>query len=115
MKKIVVFIIAFVGFLNVSFAQTTPADSLKQYVGEYKMQDGSPIEKYKVLIKDGFLFGETELSGSNKLLKQKELDTYLSTSTYGSIIIFLRDEKKKVNGLKISVQGNDIIGDKLEK
>jgi hypothetical protein len=47
------------------------------------------------------------------LLKQKDVDTYISTSSYGSTIIFTRDATtKKVTGIKMILQGNEVIGTK---
>jgi hypothetical protein len=87
------------------------ADSLDEYLGEYKMKDFFSV--YKVTKDEGFLFGEADSFGNNKLLKQKEVDTYLSTSSYGSTIIFTRDATtKKVVGIKMILQGTEVIGTK---
>jgi Domain of unknown function (DUF3471) len=87
------------------------ADSLAEYVGEYKMSDFFGV--YKITLDGGNLYGEADSYGANKLIKQKEADTYVSTSSYGSTIIFTRDATtKKVTGLKLMLQGNEVIGKK---
>lgn len=99
---------------QISFAQTASADSLKEYVASYKMKEGSPFDSFIVIAKEGYLYGEADGNGSNKFLKQKQTDTYLSTSSYGSTIVFLRDSKNKVIGLKLIIQGTELAADKIE-
>ncbi len=87
----------------------TPADSLSEYVGTYELKDGSYFAAYIITLKDGVLYGEADSFGANKLIKQKETDKFLSTSSYGSIITFARNaESKKVTGLVISLQGTSL-------
>lgn len=87
------------------------ADSLTEYLGDYKMSDFFSI--YKITLDGGNLYGEADSYGANKLIKQKEVDTFLSTSSYGSIIVFTRDvATKKVTGIKLNLQGNEVIGKK---
>ena len=94
------------------FQKQTVADSLDEYIGEYKMKEYFSI--YKISKDGGFIYGEADNYGNNKLLKQKEIDTYVSTSSYGSIIIFTRDvTTKKVTGIKMILQGNEVVGTKL--
>ena len=86
-------------------------DSLAEYVGEYKMSDF--FARYSITIDGDNLYGEADSYGANKLIKQKEADTFVSTSSYGSTIVFTRDvTTKKVTGLKISIQGSEAIGKK---
>ena len=87
------------------------ADSLAEYVGEYKMS--ALFTTYKITIDGGNLYGEADSYGANKLIKQKETDTFLSTSSYGSTIVFTRDATtKKVKGIKLNLQGNETTGTK---
>ena len=91
--------------------KTIIADSLAEYVGEYKMSDF--FANYTITIDGGNLYGEADSYGANKLIKQKEADTFVSTSSYGSTIVFTRDvTTKKVTGLKINLQGNEVVGKK---
>ena len=93
------------------FQKQIVTDSLDEFVGEYKMKEY--FAAYKVTKDGGFLYGEADSYGNNKLLKQKDVDTYVSTSSYGSTIIFVRDPAtKKVTGLKMLLQGNEVIGTK---
>ncbi len=112
MKKLIALLFISCFCANIAFAQTTSADSLKQYVGTYKMKDGSPIENYKITFSDGSISGEADSYGANKLVKQAGIDKFQSTSSYGSIITFIRNADKKVTGLKMEIQGTAILADK---
>jgi hypothetical protein len=92
-----------------SVIQTDDAN-LEDYAGMYTFTtSGSPVSAFHVTVKDGNLYGEADSYGANKLLKQAEADKYVSTSSYGSTIIFLRNaESKKVNGLQLIIQGNTL-------
>lgn len=92
------------------------ADSVAQYAGRYKMPGGTPIAAYVVTIENGEVFGEADGYGKYKLLKQKEADTYLSTSSYGSTLIFTRDATtKQISGLKMLIQGNELVATKVKE
>lgn len=95
-------------------AQTTPAaDSLTAYVGTYTFTSGSPVSKYIITADKGILYGEADSYGKNKLVKQPAADTYQSTSSYGSMITFVRDATTKaVTKLMLSAQGNDLSAQK---
>ena len=121
MKKFILIALC-LGVYTSTMAETTPikkpifqkqivADSLDEFLGEYKMKEYFAI--YKVTKDGGFLYGEADSYGNNKLIKQKEADTFVSTSSYGSTIIFTRDSTtKKVTGIKMLLQGNEVIGTK---
>ena len=115
MKKIIIVpcLIFFFACLcaNISLAQSTSADSLKQYVGTYKMKDGAPFETYKITFADGAISGEADSYGANKLVKKGE-DKFQSTSSYASVFTFIRNTDKKITGFKMEIQGNEIFADK---
>lgn len=103
-------------FATVSTAQTTAgvkagADStnLKDYAGSYTFAQGSPVQKFTVSVDKGELYGEADSYGKNKLVKQAKADTYQSTSSYGSIITFVRDATTKaVTSLTLAAQGTEL-------
>ena len=90
-------------------ATTTDSTALKAYVGSYTFGSGSPVSKYIITTEKGELYGEADSYGRNKLIKQAAADTYQSTSSYGSIIKFVRDAgTKAVTSLTLAAQGNDL-------
>lgn len=105
--------IAIIGLFSVgasasNSAALTPTDSLSEYVGTFEMKDASYFAAYVITVKDGVLYGEADSNGANKLIKQKEADKFQSTSSYGSIITFVRDVDKKITGLMINLQGTSL-------
>ena len=92
---------------------STDSTNLKAYTGSYTFASGSPLEKYTITADKGDLFGEADSHGKNKLVKQAKVDTYQSTSSYGSIITFVRDAATKaVTSLAISAQGTELTAKK---
>jgi hypothetical protein len=98
-----------------SFTSKISTD-LQEYTGKYIFTtSGSPITSFTVTEKVGELFGEADSYGANKLIKQPEADKFVSTSSYGSTIIFVRHvETKKVIGLQLLIQGNTLEATKEE-
>lgn len=87
----------------------TATDSLSAYAGTYTFESGSPLNKFVVSAEKGELFGEADSYGKNKLVKQAKADTYQSTSSYGSIITFVRNAATKaVTGLTLAIQGTEL-------
>ena len=92
-------------------ATTPAADSttLSVYAGSYTFGSGSPVQKFTVSTEKGELYGEADSYGKNKLIKQAKADTYQSTSSYGSIITFVRDATTKaVTSLTLAAQGTEL-------
>ena len=91
------------------------ADStnLSAYTGVYTFGSGSPVQKFTVSDEKGDLYGEADSFGKNKLVKQAKADTYQSTSSYGSIITFVRDAANQaVTGLTLAAQGTELSANK---
>lgn len=112
MKKLIFALLISCFCANITFAQTAATDSLKQYVGTYKMKGDAPFESYKITFADGSISGEADSYGANKLVKKEGVDKFQSTSSYGSIITFTRNADKKVTGLKMEIQGTEIFAEK---
>ena len=112
MKKTIVLIFMSCFCANIAFAQTAQTDSLKQYVGNYKMKGDAPFQSYSITFSENAISGEADSYGANKLVKQAGVDKFQSTSSYGSIITFVRNADKKVVGLKMEIQGSEILADK---
>ncbi|QJW89878.1 DUF3471 domain-containing protein [Spirosoma taeanense] len=116
-------LVGLIGLLTVSgvsYAQTTPASTpaadsttLQSYVGTYTFNSGSPIQKFTVTTEKGELYGEADDFGKNRLVKQAGADTYKSTSSYGSIITFVRDAATRtITSLTLAAQGAELTAKK---
>lgn len=90
-------------------APAADSTNLSAYAGAYTFGSGSPVQKFTVSAEKGELYGEADSFGKNKLIKQTKADTYQSTSSYGSLITFVRDATTKaVTGLTLSAQGTEL-------
>ncbi|WP_080239790.1 DUF3471 domain-containing protein [Spirosoma rigui] len=124
MKKMVITGLLLVAITSGVMAQTqnqpavpvvATADSanLNAYTGTYTFPSGSPIQKFTVSTEKGELYGEADTFGKNKLVKQAKADTYQSTSSYGSMITFVKDvANKTITGLTLSAQGTELVAKK---
>jgi hypothetical protein len=89
------------------------ADSvdLTEYVGSFKMAEGSPVETIHFTLKEGKLTVQAgEYPEANVITKKKDI---FDLEEMGVVFTFIRTENK-VNKLKLEVQGMVILGDKIE-
>jgi hypothetical protein len=102
---------ASVSLSNIGIIKNTLADSteFKDYYGSYKLADNPMVEKMKVFFKDGELLGEASGYPATKLTRKK--DDEFEESSFGAVITFTRTDGK-VTGIKIAVQGQELIGTK---
>lgn len=108
-------LVIFLSAAHLANAQAASADTtnLKAYAGSYTFSSGSPLQKYVISAEKGDLYGEADSYGKNKLVKQAKADTYQSTSSYGSMITFIRDAATKaITGLTMAIQGTELTAKK---
>jgi hypothetical protein len=96
---------------SVTINKVVVADSTEfnDYYGSYKMADNPMVEKMKVFFKDGSFQGEPSGYPPTKLTRKK--DDEFEESSFGAIITFTRTDGK-VTGIKVAVQGQELIGTK---
>ena len=96
---------------NLSINCKISADSTEfsEYYGNYKMADNQMVEKMKIFFKDGSLQGEASGYPATKMTRKK--DDEFEESSFGAVIIFTRVDGK-VTGIKVIVQGQELIGSK---
>ena len=96
---------------NIPIEKVVVADSTEfnEYYGSYKMIDNQFVEKMKVFFKAGNLYGQATGYPETKLSRKKE-DEFEETN-FGAVITFTRVDGK-INGIKVSVQGQDLLGSK---
>ena len=94
-----------------TFITKVMADSTEfnEYYGNYKMIDNQFVEKMKVFFKAGDLYGQATGYPETKLTRKKD-DEFEETS-FGAVITFTRIDGI-IKGIKISVQGQDLLGNK---
>ena len=96
---------------SIKVSQIIMADSteFKDYYGSYKMADNTMVEKMKVFFKEGDLYGMASGYPETKLTRKK--DDEFDESSFGAVITFTRTDGK-VTGIKVAVQGQELIGSK---
>lgn len=105
---------------GIGFAQTQPdkttsassdATDLKQYVGVYTFTEG--FSKCTIELKNGDLYVEIDQHGQYRVVAQlPQADKFKSTSSYGTMFTFLRNDEKAINRLKVELMGQELIGTK---
>jgi hypothetical protein len=96
---------------NISINSVIVVDSTEfnDYYGSYKMADNPMVEKMKVFFKDGSLQGEASGYPATKMTRKKEDE--FEESNFGAVITFTRTDGK-VTGIKVAVQGQELVGTK---
>ncbi len=77
-------------------------DSLQQYVARYKFPEGSPVNEINIILENGNL-QITSILGNSAL--EKTTDDQFSIVAYNGTASFLRNNAKKIIGLKIEAMG----------
>jgi hypothetical protein len=90
------------------------ADSLElvEFTGKYNFKDGAPIQSVDIKIEKAALIAagsDGEVYGLTK--DEKKPDTFIITNL-GAELIFTRDAAKKITGIKVLLQGQELIADK---
>lgn len=86
-------------------------DSLQQYVAKYKFPDGSVVTEINVTVENGVLTANSSM-GNFPLDKVKTDEFYLSA--YQATVTFLRNEAKKITGVKIETSNLTLDGTREE-
>jgi hypothetical protein len=108
MKKIMLSLL----ILIVACLTVKAQDSLQQYVAKYKFPDGSAVTEVDVVLENGVLQINSSMGSSG--LDKTTLDTF-SIPSYNGIVIFTRNETKKITGIKIDVMNISLEGIREEK
>ncbi len=88
---------------------TVDSTEFNDYYGSYKMADNQMVEKMKVFFKDGSLQGEASGYPPTKMTRKK--DDEFEETNFGAVITFTRTDGK-VTGIKVAVQGQELVGTK---
>jgi len=110
MKKLLllILIITAASFAN---AQSSPADSLKEYTGKYKFPEGTPFSVVTISLENGSLTATSEAGTSE--LKRREGDIF-DIVAYGGTATFKRNDEKKIIKVQVQVNDLDVEGEKTE-
>jgi hypothetical protein len=119
MKKISLFIIFqsynLFGFSSVSenYFKTKPLDSLIELVGQYKFSPNEVVELVTISVESGILKANSA-DGTYVLKPNTEKADNYTIEELQATVIFIRDEAKKVYGLKVELQGESLEARKIQ-
>jgi hypothetical protein len=101
MKKVTLFLFVFIAACLTLKAQ----DSLQQYVAKYKFPPSSIVSEVNVVLENGTL--QVTSAMGNAALEKTEGDKFLMPA-YNGMVVFIRNEAKKITGIKIDIESMNI-------
>jgi hypothetical protein len=123
MKTITFTILTFIYFgftveaktaINISQNVQVQVDTtaMVEFKGKYKFKENPLVQNVTVRIEKDKLVADPEDGNVYDLKKDKDkADTY-AIEELGATIIFVRDTNKKITGMKVEVQGSELVADK---
>ena len=126
MKKVIVSLFAFV-FIALRFEAVAstiptqrvgivmPSDSLQlvEFTGSYTFKENPLVKKITVtIVKNELISTDAETNDAYTLKGNAEKADTFSISSIGAEVVFVRDEKKKITGIKVIVGEDTLIGEK---
>jgi hypothetical protein len=108
MKKNVLFLCLFI----ISCLYLKAQDSLQQYTAKYKFAQGSIVTEVDVVLDNGVL--QVNSTMGNALLEKTKAEQITKT-LYNGTVVFIRNEAKKITGIKIDVMNINLEGTREEK
>jgi hypothetical protein len=121
-----ILIITILAFLSVGYAsQAKTPNLISQYVqikadttamvefkGKYKFKENPMVQNVTVRIeKDKLVADPGDGNVYNLNINKEKADTY-SIEELGATVLFVRDTNKKIIGMKVDVQGSELVADK---
>jgi hypothetical protein len=108
MKKVTILVSLFV----IACLSLRAEETLQQYAAKYKFPQGSAISEVNVVFENGLL--QLNSSMGNSSLEKTADDKFYMPANSGTIA-FIRNDAKKITGIKFDVQHISIDGTKEEK
>jgi Domain of unknown function (DUF3471) len=96
--------------ITAATAAVNTKDSLQDYCGIYKMQNNPYIDKVEITSKNGQLVSKSP-EDEEVIFEHTENDEFF-IPTLNATVIFTR-ENDVVKSVKVTVQGKELVGDKL--
>jgi len=108
MKKITLLLTVFI----IACFSLKAEESLQQYAARYKFPQGSMITELNIVFDKGALSVTSTLG--NSVIEKKTGDQF-NIPTYKGKAVFVRNEAKKITGIKVEINGVTVEGTREEK
>jgi hypothetical protein len=90
------------------------SSKLVVYVGRYNFKPNEMVQSVELTIEKGTLLCTTNDKTTYKFEEVEDKQDIFNIPALGAEVVFVRDVNKKVIGLKVNVQGGDLLADKEE-
>jgi hypothetical protein len=93
-----------------------PTDSTKLlvYVGRYNFQPNEVVQSVELTIEKGAILCTANDNSAYRFEEVEDKQDTFNIPALDAEVVFVRDENKKVVGLKVNMQGVDLLADKEE-
>jgi hypothetical protein len=93
-----------------------PTDSTKLlvYVGKYNFKPNEVVQSVELTIEKGALLCTSNDNSTYKFEEVEDKQDTFNIPALGAEVVFVRDSNKKIVGLKVNMQGGDLLADKEE-
>jgi hypothetical protein len=94
---------------------STPSDSLAllEFTGTYKFKENPTVQKINVtIVKNELISTDVDTNDTYKLKAVEEKADTFSISAIGAEVVFVRDEKKHITGIKVILGDDTLVGEK---
>jgi hypothetical protein len=123
MKILIITILAFLSFGYASHAKTpnlisqyvqiqADTTAMVEFKGKYKFKENPMVQNVTVRIEKDKLVADPGDGNVYNLIKDKDKPDTFAIEEIGAIVVFVRDTNKKITGMKVEVQGAELVADK---
>jgi hypothetical protein len=95
---------------NIQIQADTTA--MVEFKGNYKFKENPMVQNVMVRIEKDKLVADPGDGNVYDLNKDKEKADTFAIEELGATVLFVRDTNKKITGMKVEVQGSELIADK---
>jgi hypothetical protein len=99
-----------------SISQNTQIQSdttaMVEFKGNYKFKENPLVQNVTVRIEKDKLVADPSDGNVYNLSKDKEKADTFAIEELGATVLFVRDNNKKIIGMKVEVQGSELVADK---
>jgi hypothetical protein len=93
----------------------TESDSLAlvEFTGTYKFKENPTVQKISVaIVKNALVSTDLDTNDAYNLKADAEKADTFSISAIGAEVVFVRDENKKITGIKVVIGDDTLVGEK---
>jgi hypothetical protein len=123
MKTLAITILTFLYFgftvqaktaINISHDVQIQSDTtaMVEFKGNYKFKENPMVQNVTVRIEKDKLVADPDDGNVYDLKKDKDKADTFAIEELGATVLFVRDTNKKITGMKVEVQGAELVADK---